>query len=222
VKARRSRDSTHGATKTADRIDIDLPTSADRDLMIYTVGTGRRISARGVVRDGRLLRPRDLDRFESGDSVLVIAPPAQSPALDELFAERTLAAGSAATFGEFTFDGDLPVGKIAEFYDLAVPLDECAAPLADFVQMRLGRKPLRGDRLRLGDIELIVQAVRGERITEVGIELEPTSQPCPSWTWLRDRLRRAPARLWRRLAPPRGSDVDVAHAVEPGEREQER
>jgi cell volume regulation protein A len=222
VKARRSRDSTHGATKTADRIDIDLPASADRDLMIYTVGTGSRISARGVAPDGRLLRPRDLDRLESGDSVLVIAPPPQSPALDELFAERSLAAGSAATFGEFTFDGDLPVGKIAEFYDLAVPADERAASLAESVQLPLGRKPLRGDRIPLGDIELIVQAVRGERITEVAIELEPASQPRPSWTRLRDRLRRASARLWRRLAPARGSDVDVAHAVEPGEREQQR
>ncbi len=77
--------------------------------MIYTVGPGSRISLRGVrrllqlentslvgvVRDGRLLRPRDLDRLDPGDSVLVIAPPKQAAALDELFAERPQSAGGA-------------------------------------------------------------------------------------------------------------------------------
>ena len=194
--------------RTAERIDIDLPASAERDLLIYTVGPGSRISLRGVrrllqlentslvgvVRDGRLLRPRDLDRLDPGDSVLVIAPPAQSAALDELFAERPRAPDDAATFGEFTFDGDLPVGKIAEFYDLPVPEDARATPLADFVQMRLGRKPLIGDRVRVAGIELVVQAMRDERITEVGIELEPRTLARPSVAGLRSWLRRALAR----------------------------
>jgi len=201
--------------RTAERIDVDLPASGGRDLMIYTVGPDSRIALRGVrrllqlehtslvgaVRDGRLLRSRDLDRLEPGDSVLVIAPPKQSAVLDELFAERPRPAGSAATFGEFTFDGDLPVGRIADFYDLAVLPDERAASLADFVQARLGRKPLRGDRIRVGDIELIVQAVRGERITEVGIELEPSGRPRPSLERLRAWLRRTLSRLRRRPLP---------------------
>jgi potassium/hydrogen antiporter len=194
--------------RTADRIDIDLPASADRDLMIYTVGPGSRISLRGVrrllqlentslvgvVRDGRLLRPRDLDRLDPGDSVLVIAPPAQSAALDELFAERPKAPEDTGTFGEFTFDGGLPVGKIAEFYDLPVPEDARATPLADFIQTRLGRKPLIGDRVRVAGIELVVQAIRDEHITEVGIELEPRTLATPSVAGLRSWLRRALAR----------------------------
>ena len=212
--------------KTAARVDVDLPASGDRDLMIYTVGPGSRISLRGVrrllqlentsligvVREGRLLRPRDLDRLEPGDSVMVIAPPAQSATLDELFAERSRAAADATSFGEFTFDGELPVGKLAEFYDLAVPEAERSATLADFVLGRLGRTPMVGDRLRLADVELIVQAVRKERITEVAIELEPQALPRPSIVrlraWLRGTaarrragLRRALARL-RRGPPP--------------------
>jgi cell volume regulation protein A len=222
--------------RTAGRIDVDLPASAGRDLMIYTVDRDSPIALRGarrllqvegtslvgVVRDGRLLRPRDLDRLEPGDSVLVIAPPEQAAVLDQLFAERPGPASDLSLFGEFTFAGEQPVGRIAEFYDLAVPAEERAAALADFVQARLGRKPLRGDRIRLADIELIVQAVRGERITEVGIELEPGGRPRLSLGRLRDWLRRAPARLWRRLAPPRRSNADVAHHIEPTEREQER
>ena len=228
--------------RTAERIDIDLPASGERDLLIYTVGPGSRIALRGVrrllqlekaslvgvVRDGRLLRPRDLDRLEPGDSVLVIAPPAQAAALDELFAERPQSAG-AATFGEFTFDGDLPLGKLAEFYDLPVPEAERPTSLAEVVQARLGRKPLVGDRIRLGDIELIVQGVRGERITEVAIELEPRTRARPSLARLRAWLRRALARLRRRFErshkgrrAPRRSDPAAAHERKPGEHELER
>jgi potassium/hydrogen antiporter len=227
--------------RTAARIDIDLPASAERDLMIYTVGPGSRIALRGVrrllqlentslvgvVRDGRLLRPRDLDRLDPGDSVLVIAPPAQAAALDELFGERSRAAGGAATFGEFTFDGDLAVGKIAEFYDLPVPEQDKAAALADFIQARLGRKPLIGDRIRLAEIELVVRAIRAERVIEVGIELEPRMRPRASLMRLRAWLRRTLGRQrwlmprrWRRQR--RRLHPGVADQHEPGEGEQER
>jgi potassium/hydrogen antiporter len=223
--------------RTAERIDIDLPASGERDLLIYRVGPGSRIALRGVrrllqlentslvgvVRDGRLLRPRDLDRLDPGDSVLVIAPSAQAAALDELFAERPQSAGGAVTFGEFTFDGDLPLGKIAEFYDLPVPEKDKALTLADLVEARLGRKPLIGDRIRVGEIELIVQGVRGERITEVAIELEPRTRAHVSLTRPWARLRHSLARLRHRLQGrgARRSEPGVAHEPEPGERERE-
>jgi cell volume regulation protein A len=202
--------------KTPARVDVDLPASSDRDLMIYTVGPGSRISMRGVrrllqlentsligvVRDGRLLRPRDLDRLEPGDSVLVIAPPAQSAVLDELFGERAEDDVNPSSFGDFAFDGGLPVGKLAEFYDLPVPDKDKAVALADFVQVRLGRRPLVGDRIRLGEIGLVVREMQGERISQVGIELEPRLWRRPSIAEVRAGFRRAFARLSGRSAPP--------------------
>jgi cell volume regulation protein A len=201
--------------RTAPRIDVDLPAS-ERDLLIYSVGPGSRIARRGlrrllqlentslvgVVRDGRLLRPRELDRLDPGDSVLVIAPSGQATALDELFAGRPSEDG-ATTFGEFTFDGDLPLGKLAEFYDLTVAEAERPVPLADIVRARLGRKPLLGDRIGLGDIELIVRGVRGDRITEVAIELDPGTRARPSLAQGRAWFKRTLARLRRRFGPRR-------------------
>jgi cell volume regulation protein A len=200
--------------RTPERIDVDLPASGDRDLMIYTVGPGSRVSLRGVrrvlqlentsllgaIRDGRLVRPRDLDRLEPGDSVMVLAPPAQAAVLDELFAERP-ASDEGTDFGAFAFDGELPVGKLAEFYDLPVPEEQRAMPLADFVPARLRRQPQVGDRVRLADVELVVRALRDERITEVGIDLEPRLPPRPSLAPLGAWLRRSLAR-WRRATPP--------------------
>jgi cell volume regulation protein A len=201
--------------RTPARIEVDLPASADRDLMIYTVGPGSRISMRGVrrllhlentsvigvVRDGRLLRPRELDRLEPGDSVLLIAPPAQSAVLDELFGERS-EDDKPSSFGDFAFDASLPAGKLAEFYDLPVPDEDKAVALADLVQARLGRRPLVGDRIRVGEIGLVVREMQGERITQVGIELEPRLWGRPSLAELRAAFRRAFARLSGRSAPP--------------------
>ena len=229
--------------RMAGRIDIDLPASGERDLVIYTVGPGSRISLRGVrrllqlentslvgvVRDGRLLRPRDLDRLDPGDSVLVIAPPAQAAALDELFAERPKSADDATTFGEFAFDGELPAGKLAEFYDLPVAEQGKTAALADFVQARLGRKALIGDRIELADVDLVVRGVRDERITEVAIELEPRRRrgapPAALRAWLPrrlERLRRWLGRSRGRFRAPRSSKPRVTGQHEPAEREQER
>jgi cell volume regulation protein A len=158
----------------------------------------------------------------------VISPPEQAAALDELFAERPQSAGGGDVFGEFTFGGDLPVGKLAEFYDLAVPDTERQASLSDFLQARLRRKPLVGDRVRVGDIELIVKGVRSERISEVGIELEPGARPRPSLARLRAWPRHALAQLRRRFGPlrkgrraPRRSKSGADREPDPGGREQE-
>ena len=114
--------------------------------------------------------------------------------LDELFAERPESDYGERSFGEFTFDGDLAVGKIADFYDLPVPEEQRAMPLGGFVAARLRRQPEVGDRVRMADIDLVVRAVREERITEVGIDLEPRMPPRPSWTrargWMQRHLRR--------------------------------
>ena len=204
------------APRVADRIEVDLPSSAGRDLVIYTVGPESPIALRGarrllqlegtslvgVVRDGRLVRPRDLDRLVPGDLVLVMAPPAQTWALDRLFAERARPATDLSLFGEFTFDGERSIGEIGEFYGLPLPEQERALPLADFVRGRLARAPAIGDRLRFADIELVVQGVRGGRISRIGMDLEPGGRPRPSLTRLRAWSRRAISGLPRRSRRP--------------------
>ena len=73
--------------------------------------------------------------------------------------------------------------------------------LADFVAARLRRQPEVGDRIRVADIDLVVRAMRAERITEVGIDLEPRTPPRPSLAALRVWLRRGLARLREALPP---------------------
>jgi cell volume regulation protein A len=201
--------------RITERVEIDLPASAGRDLMIYTVSPDSPIALRGarrllqvdrttlvgVVRDGRLLRPRNLGRLEPGDSVLLIAAPEQVARLDQLFAERPRPATDLSLFGEFTFDGEVPTGRIAEFYDLPVTAAERLLPLADFVQARLGRAPAVGDHVRVADVELVVQWVRRGRIARIGIELEPDARAHPLLVTPPAWLRNALGKLRRRSRP---------------------
>ena len=174
--------------RTAPRIDVDLPAS-ERDLLIYSVGPGSRIARRGVrrllqlentslvgvVRDGRLLRPARARparsrRLRPGDrairsghrarrAVRRTTEPGRRDELRRVHLRWRPAARQAG--GVLRSDG----GR-----------GGAGRPLADIVRARLGRKPLLGDRIRLGDIELIVRGVRGDRITEVGIELDPRTR----------------------------------------------
>jgi potassium/hydrogen antiporter len=77
------------------------------------------------------------------------------------------------TFGGFTFASDVLLGRVAVFYGLAIPAAENETSLADFLRARLPREPTLGDRIRCDDVELVVRAMNGERITKVGLELAP-------------------------------------------------
>ena len=49
------------------------------------------------------------------------------------------------TSGVFNFAGHVPVGKIADFYGLPVPLAEKATPVGDFIADRLLAEPAVGE-----------------------------------------------------------------------------
>jgi cell volume regulation protein A len=77
------------------------------------------------------------------------------------------------TFGGFTFASEVPLGRIAVFYGFSIPDAEDETSLVNFVRDRLPHRPALGDRIRLADVELVVRDMNGERITTIGLELEP-------------------------------------------------
>jgi cell volume regulation protein A len=157
-----------------------------------------------AIRSGHALHPPELERLEPGDTVLVLGPAAGQETLDRIFGARERAAEEAGTvFGEFTVDGAAPVQALALLYGLPVP-EGSVSTVADFFAQRLGKQPIAGDRLSLGDIELVVQEVEDGTIRTVGIELEPEERRARKidprrigerLAGLAGRMRRLP---WRR------------------------
>lgn len=71
-------------------------------------------------------------------------------------------------FGEFTFPGQMPLGRLAAFYGFSIAEAERDVAIADFVRVRLHRKPTLRDRIRFEDISLVIQEMEGEQITRIG------------------------------------------------------
>jgi cell volume regulation protein A len=79
------------------------------------------------------------------------------------------------TFGGFTFASDVLLGRIAAFYGFSVPEAENETSLADSLRARLQGKPKLGDHISFTDKRLVIQDMDGERITKVGLELDPVA-----------------------------------------------
>lgn len=128
-----------------------------------------------VIRGAQALEPPALDRLMPDDTVIAMVEPDQLPALEFLFAPalRTADREDSGVFGEFTFAAGTPAAAIVDLYGLAVTPAEKLATLGELLQQRLGRLAVVGDRVPVGHVELVVRSMEEERITAVGIELDP-------------------------------------------------
>ncbi|HLN24364.1 MAG TPA: potassium/proton antiporter [Patescibacteria group bacterium] len=178
-----------------DRMEVDLPGLADRELVAYVlhpdspVAQGRPLPrwARPVLlRRGDLIRnsPRQL---QAGDRVYLLVAPAQVPVLDALFGRtRDEAAAESCLYGDFTIGPEVTVKALREAYDLPLDPGNDAVTLAEMFRREFRSDLEIGDRLHLGPVDLIIREMRDSRIGLIGIALEPP-QPV-GWERLKSRL----------------------------------
>ncbi len=80
------------------------------------------------------------------------------------------AQGNRLVFGDFVIDGSTPMETLCAFYGLPVPA-ESAQDVAGWLGDEIRRPPVVGDSALLGNAELSVRRMDGERIARVGIKL---------------------------------------------------
>jgi len=188
------------------RLDVDLIHSLDRDLVAYEVKPHsratdwnlaelrlpERVRIVSVLRGEQVLAPETLERLRADDLVLVLTPPEHGMAVDRWFSRRFASTASdlAESAGDFVLEGSDRLGDVAAAYGLAVPRAEHARTLAQALRHALGPSVGRGDRTRLGGVELVVLDKIGDEITRVGLVLDPAPR---GWrAKLARLLRRAP------------------------------
>jgi cell volume regulation protein A len=172
------------------RYDIDLPTDVGRDMAAFAVQEGS-LSSRlrasdivertgveivAVIRDGEMRQGDSIWRFLPGDQVLVLASTESAAKLDPIFGtpqESLHAEEEESVLGEFVIDPAAKMGDLAEAYEFPIPASERDRTAAEFLRHYRRRKPETGDRFRVGPIEFVVRAVEDDRITRIGIELDP-------------------------------------------------
>lgn len=80
------------------------------------------------------------------------------------------AQGNRLVFGDFVIDGSTPMETLCAFYGLPVPA-ESAQDVAGWLGDEIRRPPVVGDSALLGNAELSVRRMEGQRIARVGIKL---------------------------------------------------
>ncbi len=193
-----------------ERVELEIP-GARHELVAYRVVPDSLV-ARGhrlprwaepslVVRDGRSLLAHAAGALVPGDMVWLFARPERVPHLDRLFASPAQAAeGDRQFFGDFPIDPLARMDELGLMYGLPVPDEARGTTVAHYLDGALGGRPGVGDRVALGNVELIVRALAfDDAIAEIGLAAEPTRVDAPrlplfpSATQVKDRLK-----LWLR------------------------
>ncbi len=199
-----------------DRLEVELPGGAELELVGYrihpesTVARGERIPrwARPVLilRDGRSLSIHNAGPLQADDRVYLFASPRQIGALDKIYASPA-DDHDPSVVGDFMISGGAPLHGLVQQYALpALPYDDVMT-ISDFLEREFSGKPIVGDRLSVGPIDLVVNTIDDAGgVDKVGIITDPAVNPerriaRHAAEWIRARLHRLRKRRSNRAEP---------------------
>ena len=175
--------------EAAPRLDVDLIRQIDRDLIAYNVKPHSRATdvpfgqlelpkrsrILSVIRGGVVQRLSEIERLEAGDFILALTPPEQAETLDRFFSRRfaSTAAALDAEQGDFILDGAITLENLVQMYGIPISRQDPTQTLDALFHKKLGKRPGRGDRIRLGGVELVAVDIIGPEVKRVGVILEP-------------------------------------------------
>lgn len=176
----------------AGRLDVDLPSQMDRDVVGYLIKPGSPVAGKPVkelklpdrariltvLRNNYVVPERILRDLKLGDYVLLIAPPEHTMTLDRKFLpKRRKARDEALDLVDFTFPARAPMKAVAAAYELPLAAEDRSRSLGEAVLSRLKDSPSRGDRVSVGTAHLVITDMDGDTIASVGIRLSPPPTP---------------------------------------------
>jgi cell volume regulation protein A len=147
----------------------ELSDAIGRGVNQLPLPAGVRIVA--AFRDGRPLDSIGHMEIAAGDLLYVITTDEHMTQLDHLFvpADDAEESEQQRVFGTFTLDGDALLGEFAEIYGVEVPERAKSQTLSRYIDRQFHRRPVVGDFVRIGGMNLVVREMRDGRITKVGI-----------------------------------------------------
>jgi potassium/hydrogen antiporter len=175
------------AAELIHRFEVDLPGSRGHEIVSYRLGSDSKVVGLrtkelpiadvsrviAVARSGRLLPYRDWGALRAGDYISLLAAERDLPSLDELFQARREEADVSEVqrfFGEFRVNPAAPMSALAEAYGVPIPKGTGSLSVRQVFTKFMPRAVI-GDRLRVGDVELVVRRMEAGRIAEIGLSL---------------------------------------------------
>lgn len=174
-------------TEPVQRFNLDIPGHFDREIACYRVLPGSmaancpiselNISTEShittVVRDDAVMNVSEGLKLLPDDLVYIFTDPARVPELNRLFDPHRAPARleEHRFYGDFLLDGSAGTGDVADAYGLPIEEARRQETLDDYLRARFRGRPVVGDRVRLGQAELVVRQIDNGRITRVGLKL---------------------------------------------------
>lgn len=133
----------------------------------------RQVRCAALVRHGRPLLAPSATALEAEDVVWLLASPEQVEHLTSLFGRQDQSGHLAVRnfFGEFVLDADSSAAALAATYGVPLDSTEITGTMGELLSKRLGRRPVVGDRVSIGSMELTVRAVVGNRVGALGLKI---------------------------------------------------
>ncbi|MDF3011494.1 MAG: sodium/hydrogen exchanger, partial [Burkholderiales bacterium] len=165
------------------RSGLHLPTAQDYELLQYAVeqnsaAAGANPSQLALPRGARIVAIARAQQFltpppallQAGDIACVLAPEDTYQRVGELFVAGPGLAGelTRSFFGDFVLNSDARLEDVCEAYGVK-PVG--SGSLEEFLRRSLKGRPVVGDSVEVGDIELTVREMDGARIVKVGLKL---------------------------------------------------
>jgi cell volume regulation protein A len=189
------------------RAVLDLPGARDAEIMAFPIAEGSP-ALRGKLPDwvrpllllsgGRLQPAPPGPQLKPGETLYVLAPPGRESEVDQFFAPE--AEDDVPGLGSFSVEGGARIADLAAAYGLAVPPVPADETVAGLFAAEYGGLVGLGDRVRLGGLSLVVEAIREGQVVRAALDLDPTPQRRDALRLLGRRLRVAARRVWRLLS----------------------
>jgi potassium/hydrogen antiporter len=178
-------------TGPVQRVELELPDEVSHELVAYTVhpqspvGQGQHLPrwARPalVLRGGKVVALHRAQPLQPQDHVYMFVARHRLALHDKLFAAaKPLDQDDREFFGDMALSPNIAAGQLAAMYGLEVSEAKAGLTLAEMFQQEFSGAAEPGDRIRLGEVELILRERDDKgRILSVGLALEPSQAAKP-------------------------------------------
>ncbi len=183
-------------SRVVHRLELDLPGQVEYEMVgyhleadspaLYKVVQRLRLPRSSqivsLIRGGRLIRHFQDEILREGDYLYVLTTPQSLPDLDRVFVASHGPARleEHAFFGDFVLNGDTPLAALSSAYGLKIPNQARENETVGEYLLRLFKqRAVVGDRVKLNNMEFVVRAMDGGRITQVGLKIGRTTGERP-------------------------------------------
>ena len=170
------------------RVELDIPGQPDYELVGYKIDSDSPVRNKApkdlslpegvkpalLVRENQILSVYESGHINQGDTIYMVCPQSNLALLDRVFVSVKLPGRlrEHKFFGEFVINGNTALEALSAMYGFPLPDDGKGHTLHSYLNLKFDR-PVVGDRVRLGSIELVVREMRGDRCEKVGLKLQP-------------------------------------------------